>query len=67
LVEDGVTGRTVPPADPAALAEALAELLRQPQTAQRMGEAGRAAARQRFRPEVIAGQYLALYREVARL
>jgi glycosyltransferase involved in cell wall biosynthesis len=67
MVEDGITGRIVPPADPAALAEALAQLLRQPEAAQRMGEAGRAVAQQRFRPEVIAGQYLALYREVARL
>jgi glycosyltransferase involved in cell wall biosynthesis len=47
-VADGVTGLLVPPADPAALAEATLALLRDPARAARMGEAGRAAVRERF-------------------
>ena len=42
LVEDGVTGRLVPPGDDLALAEALADLQRDPALAMRLAEAGRA-------------------------
>ncbi len=65
LVDDGSTGRLVPPGEPAALARALAEVLTQPDTACRMGDAGRAVARRRFDPARIAAQYLALYRSQA--
>ncbi len=41
LVEDGVTGILVPPADPAALANALARLVEDPELARSMGKAGR--------------------------
>ncbi len=41
LVEDGVTGRLVLPGDDAALADALADLQRDPADAARMAEAGR--------------------------
>jgi len=40
-VRDGVTGIMVPPDDPAAMADALAELLRDPQRARRLGSAAR--------------------------
>lgn len=43
LVVDGVTGRHVPPGDPAALAAVLRELLADPAALRRMGEAARAA------------------------
>ena len=43
LVRDGVTGRLVPPGDPAALAAALRELLADPAALRRMGDAARAA------------------------
>ena len=43
LVQDGVTGRYVPPGDPAALAAALRELLAEPAALRRMGAAARAA------------------------
>ena len=43
LVRDGVTGRHVPPGDPAALAEALRGLLADPAALRRMGAAARAA------------------------
>jgi colanic acid/amylovoran biosynthesis glycosyltransferase len=48
LVEHGVTGLLVPPDDPVALADALAELLRDHQCARRMGEAARRRAEERF-------------------
>ena len=41
LVEDGVTGRLVPPGDPEALAAALAAVLAAPQEAAAMARAGR--------------------------
>jgi glycosyltransferase involved in cell wall biosynthesis len=42
-VDDGVTGRVVPPRDPARLAAALEEVISDPDLAARMGEAGRRA------------------------
>ncbi|MEA3137729.1 MAG: hypothetical protein QOJ26_1081 [Thermoplasmata archaeon] len=45
VVHDGLTGRTVPPNDPEALAEALDRLLSHPEEAAHMGEAGRIALR----------------------
>ena len=41
IVIDGETGRLVPPADPVALADALVELLGNPERARAMGAAGR--------------------------
>jgi glycosyltransferase involved in cell wall biosynthesis len=43
LVQDGITGRLVPPGHPAALAVALHELLADPVALRRMGDAARAA------------------------
>ncbi len=48
LVEDGATGLLVPPKDPAALADAVIRLLRDPVLARQMGEAGYAQAQARF-------------------
>ncbi len=45
VVQHGVTGLVVPPGDPGALAAALDNLLDDPRTRQRMGEAGRLRAR----------------------
>ena len=42
LVEDGRSGRLVPPGDPLALADGLEELVRDPALRQRFGRAGRA-------------------------
>jgi glycosyltransferase involved in cell wall biosynthesis len=47
-VEDGVTGRLVPPGDPAALAAALAELAGDPARRMAFGTAGRARVAERF-------------------
>jgi len=59
VVEDGSTGWLVPPEDPGALARALAEVLADPATARRRGEAGRARVEERFRPAVAAALWRA--------
>jgi len=48
VTQHGVTGFVVPPADPAALARAIAVLLANPDPARRMGEAGRARVQREF-------------------
>jgi glycosyltransferase involved in cell wall biosynthesis len=64
-VVDGVTGTLVPEADPAALAEAAARYLRDPELAARTGEAGRAFARERYRPDSAAGRLWTALRAIA--
>jgi glycosyltransferase involved in cell wall biosynthesis len=49
-IEDGVSGRTVPPGDAAALAAALADLLLTPERLAAMGSHAAAATRDRFSP-----------------
>ncbi len=51
LVLDGQTGILVPPNDSIALAQALEQLLRDPELRLRLGEAGRARIEQHFRIE----------------
>jgi glycosyltransferase involved in cell wall biosynthesis len=48
VVTDGVDGRLVPPGDPAALADAIVELVRDPALRHRLGEAGRRTVADRF-------------------
>jgi len=48
LIEDGVTGAAVPPADPPALAAALARLMRDPALRDRLAAAGEARVRAHF-------------------
>ena len=48
VVRDGSTGHLVPPADPAALTRAMLGLLRDPDGARRMGQAGREWVLARF-------------------
>ena len=55
-VEDGVTGRLVPPRDVPALGHAVRDLLEQPDEAARMGRAARARAVERFDWSVVAAQ-----------
>jgi len=62
-VEDGVTGRLVPPRDPEALAQALASLLRDPERRAAMGEAGRRRFEARFSDERMVGETLRVFEE----
>lgn len=62
-VDDGTTGVLVPEADPAALAEAVLDLLRDPHRARAMGAAGVANAR-RFDADLTARRIDDLYDEL---
>ncbi len=64
LIEPGVNGLLVPPREPAALAAALAELLRDPQRARAMGERGRERRLAEFDIDVIVGRLEDLYGEL---
>jgi glycosyltransferase involved in cell wall biosynthesis len=66
VVRDGRTGRLVPPADPPALARALLDLLRDPEGARRMGQAGRDWALLRFDLDRQVTATAHVYRSVAR-
>ncbi len=64
LVEEGVTGRLVPPRDPAALGAALRALLADGVLRARMSEAARRTALSRFGAEAQAAKLEALYLRV---
>lgn len=63
-VTDGETGLLVPPAQPAAMAAAVLELLSNRDRLRRMGEAGRRRAEERFDTRVVAEQVLRLCEDV---
>jgi len=63
VVNDGVTGLLVPPADPAALAGAMAEIWDDCDRRDRMGRAGRGRAEECFDVRRMVAQYEALYLE----
>ncbi len=63
-VVDGVTGYSIPPADPEALAEAIGKLIANPAMAAEFGSAGRARAREKFSLENMARGNEALYYEL---
>jgi glycosyltransferase involved in cell wall biosynthesis len=65
LVQDGVTGVLVPPKHPAALAQALGSLLKDPLRRRAMGAAGRAAVAERFGLDRTLAALDELYRELA--
>jgi colanic acid/amylovoran biosynthesis glycosyltransferase len=60
LVEDGATGLLVPPADAAALADALERLARDPDLRRRMGQAGREKVTREFNLRTNAAALLRL-------
>ena len=66
VVDDGETGLLVPPDDPAALADGLNTLLRDPDRATWMGQRGRKRAIAEFGWPAIAAQTATLYAELAR-
>ena len=61
VVDDGVTGFVVPPNDPAALGDRLAQLRRDPGRAAAMGKAARARVRERFTWDRVVQRCLAAY------
>jgi glycosyltransferase involved in cell wall biosynthesis len=65
VVDDGVTGLLVPPADPEALAAALLKLWDDPSRGDRMGWAGRRRVEDRFDVRRMVAQYEAIYRQIA--
>ncbi|MGH7913469.1 MAG: glycosyltransferase [Candidatus Binataceae bacterium] len=60
---DGLTGLTVPPGDPTALAAALSALLDDPARRVTMGEAARRRVREEFSAELMAERTLEVYRD----
>lgn len=64
IVEDGISGRIVPPRRPDLLARAIVEILSDRERARRMGAAGSERVRERFSHQTLAEGHLAFYREV---
>jgi glycosyltransferase involved in cell wall biosynthesis len=65
VVDDGITGILVPPADPARLADAIVALLRDPDRRARMGEAGLARVREKFTVERMVAATQRVYEQVS--
>ena len=65
IVEDGVTGRLVPPGDAVALGEAMQELVADVARAEAMGRAGRALVETRYGPARHLESMLAVYAQAA--
>lgn len=64
VVEDGVTGLLVPPADPAALAEAILTLWREPALREKLGHGGRERLQERFSLDHMVDRTEQVYTEV---
>jgi glycosyltransferase involved in cell wall biosynthesis len=64
IVEDGVTGRLVPPGDAPALAAALVELLRDSGMCRRLGAAGRTVVTHDYSLEAVVRRTEAFYGDV---
>jgi glycosyltransferase involved in cell wall biosynthesis len=66
FVGDGACAVMVPADDPAAYADAIVRLLREPETARRMGEAAKQRVGERFNWELESHKLLDLYDELSR-
>ena len=64
VVRDGTDGLLVPPADPAALADAIQRLAQDPPLRQRLGQSARQRVRQHFTGRRMAEQCLTVYQQV---
>ena len=64
IIVEGATGYLVPPDDPRALADAVLNVLKDPERARQMGRNGLERVRQHFDIRQKTEQYEALYREV---
>jgi glycosyltransferase involved in cell wall biosynthesis len=67
LIDDGKTGRLVPPADARALADAIVSLLRDPGAAAAMARAGGELVRARYTLEAAMVRTLAVYDDLLRV
>jgi glycosyltransferase involved in cell wall biosynthesis len=65
VVEDGVTGRVVPPLDPPALAAAIDDALGDSDRLARWGREGRTRMLERYDASACAARYAAIYRDAA--
>lgn len=65
IVQDGINGLLVPPRDASALANALRQLLRDPERCRRFGAAGRARVLAEFSEAHVIAQTLAVYAEMS--
>jgi sugar transferase (PEP-CTERM/EpsH1 system associated) len=61
LVENGVTGRLVPPRDPTAIADALAQYIEDEALRREHGRAGRARAEREFGLDGMVARYVSVY------
>ncbi|WP_198024844.1 glycosyltransferase family 4 protein [Bradyrhizobium sp. Cp5.3] len=64
IVTDGVNGRLVPAGDVGQLAQALAQLVADPEQRRRMGAQGRKLVQAEFSQEIVVAQTLAIYSEL---
>src|SRR5216683_1963262 len=64
LIRDGENGRLVPPADPAALADAILALLREPERARAMARAGQVMVQARYTNDATMTRTTAVYRDL---
>lgn len=65
VVQDGVTGRVVPPEDPTALATAVRDLLSVPARLRIMGQASRQRVENEFTLDRLSERVMSVYRDVA--
>jgi glycosyltransferase involved in cell wall biosynthesis len=65
IVDDGIDGTLVPPADSEALARAIVELLENPEKRQRLAGAGQQKVLAKFRFEDMVRSYEAIYADVS--
>jgi glycosyltransferase involved in cell wall biosynthesis len=66
LIEDGVTGLLVPPADPPAMAAAIARLLHEPELRDAMGSAARQRVERQFSMQVWVDTHVCIVADLAR-
>ena len=64
VVEDGITGVLVPPEDAPALADAIIDLLAEPESRERLGQAARSQVLQSYTAEATARAVVELYEEL---
>jgi L-malate glycosyltransferase len=64
IIDDGKTGRLVAPADPAAMAAGIVELLTHTDRAKHMASQGRAKIREKFSVEAMVDKNIEIYQQI---